>query len=69
MKTCSLPAVDRINQRLDQLSALLAVAQSDSFTHYTPRVQINYLWTCYSLVEEIRATFNQPAEPAQEVVV
>ena len=46
--------IDRIDQRLDQLTALLNVARCGDFALYDTTTQNNYLWICHELACEIR---------------
>ncbi|SKA88244.1 hypothetical protein SAMN02745130_02910 [Thiothrix eikelboomii] len=49
----SLNAVDQIDQKLDQLTALLNVARCGDFALYDTMTQNNYLWICHELACEI----------------
>ena len=46
-------AVDQIDQKLDQLTALLNVARCEDFALYDTPTQNNYLWICHELACEI----------------
>ena len=48
-------AVDQIDQKLDQLTALLNVARCGDFASYNAQTQNNYMWTCHEFVCEVRA--------------
>lgn len=53
--------IDRIDQKLDQLTALLNVARCGDFALYDTTTQNNYLWICHELACEI--TVLMEAEP------
>lgn len=54
-------AVDQIDQKLDQLTALLNVARCGDFAIYDTSTKTNYLWICHELACEI--TVLMEAEP------
>lgn len=53
--------IDLIDQKLDQLLALLNVARCGDFALYDTTTQNNYLWICHELTCEI--TVLMEAEP------
>lgn len=48
---------DYINRKLVQLNALLSVAMDKDFQANSETIKADYLWACYELSMEIRASF------------
>ncbi len=55
--------IDLIDQKLDQLTALLNVARCGDFALYDMTTQNNYLWICHELACEITEIM-EAASPA-----
>lgn len=53
MSTLPPENIDLIDQKLDQLTALLNVARCGDFALYDTTTQNNYLWICHELACEI----------------
>lgn len=68
MKTISFDADDQIDQKLEQLTALLEVARCDDFASYNDKIQNHYLWACSCLANDIKTLYQQELDQ-QEVRV
>lgn len=53
MSALTTDPIDLIDQKLDQLTALLNVARCGDFALYDTQTQNNYLWICHELACEI----------------
>jgi hypothetical protein len=57
MSTLSIEAIDIMDRKLNQLTALLTVSSCESFHDFNTITKSGYLWLCSELANDIQRSF------------